>query len=40
MVKGTIDLENLDSFVSLDPLELNDTIDCLQNYNSLPPEEV
>ena len=39
IVKGTKDLQNLDPFVSADPLELDDTIDCLQDYYSLPPEE-
>ena len=39
IVKGTKDLQNLDLFVSAYPLELDDTIDCLQDYYSLPPEE-
>ena len=34
-MKGTKDLENLESFVSVHPLELADTIECLQDYNSL-----
>ena len=39
IVKGTKNLKNLDQFVSVNPLELDDAIDCLQDYNSLPPEE-
>ena len=39
IVKGTKNLKNLDQFVSVKPLELDDAIDCLQDYNSLPPEE-
>ena len=40
IVKGTKGLKNLDSFVSVDPLEHDDTIECLQDYNSLQgPEE-
>ena len=38
-VKGTKNLKNLDQFVSVNPLELDDATDCLQDYNSLPPEE-
>ena len=32
-------LENLHLFFSVDLLELDDTIDCLQDYKSLPPKE-
>ena len=39
IVKCTKDIENLDSLVSVEPLELDDTIDCLHDYSSLPPEE-
>ena len=38
-MKGTKDLENLDPFVSVDPLEYDDTIACLQDYNSLQVSE-
>lgn len=38
-MKGIKELENIDLFVSIDPLELDDTIDRLHDYNSLPPEE-
>ena len=39
IVKVTKYFENLDQFVCVDSLELDDTIDYLQNYNSLPIEE-
>ena len=39
IMKGIKELENIDLFVSIDPLELDDTIDRLHDYNSLPPEE-
>ena len=38
-MKGTYELEKLNLLVSVDPLELDDTIDRLQDYISLPPEE-
>ena len=38
-MKGTKNLENLDPFVSVDPLEHDDTIQCLQDYNSLQASE-
>ena len=38
-MKGIKDLENLDSFVSVNPLEHDDTIECLQDYNSLQGSE-
>lgn len=38
-MKGIKELENIDLFVSIDPLELDDTIHRLHDYNSLPPEE-
>ena len=39
VLKGIKDLENLDSFVSVNPLEHDDTIECLQDYNSLQASE-
>ena len=39
IVKGTKDLENPDPFVSVDPLEHADTIECLQDSNSLQASE-
>ena len=38
-MKGTYELEKLNLLVSVDPLELDDTIDRLRDYISLPPEE-
>ena len=38
-MKGIKDLENLDSFVPVNPLEHDDTIECLQDYNSLQASE-
>ena len=38
-MKGTKDLENLDPLVSVDRLEHDDTIECLQDYNSLQASE-
>ena len=38
-MKGTKDLENLESFVSVHSLELADTIECLQDKNSLQASE-
>ena len=39
IVKGAKDLKNLDPFVSVDLLEHDDTIECLQDYNSLQASE-
>ena len=39
IVKGTKNLENLDPFVSVDLFEHDDTIQCLQDYNSLQASE-
>ena len=35
----TKNLQNLDPFVSVHPLEHDDTIECLQDYNSLQASE-
>ena len=39
IAKDTKDLENLDPFVSVDPLEHDDTTECLQDYSSLQTSE-
>ena len=39
IAKDTKDPENLDPFVSVDPLEHDDTTECLQDYSSLQTSE-
>ena len=39
IVKGSKDLENLDPFVSVNPFEHDDAIECVQDYNSLQASE-
>ena len=38
-MKGTKDLENVNPFVSVDPIEHDDTIEFFQDYNSLQESE-